>query len=144
MRQILQVVYTALTHQSAANGLGRLFADIGDPVQYFEAVKWEIFGQTAGILCIGVGKVSVGFFLLRIVRNKIQIAIIWFCVAVTIFLSVFAGIGVIVQCVPVEKSWNPMLPGECWLDFPKLGLTIGSEYYQIRRVLQRNGLTRFM
>lgn len=79
-------------------------------------------------MVIGVGKAAVGVFLLRIVRSRIQKVIILACLAITAIITLFASITVIVQCIPVEKSWNPTAPGHCWLDFSKVGYTVGCEY----------------
>lgn len=125
--QALHIVYTVFVTIASAYGLGRLFAEIGDPTIYFTAVKYELFSQVAGIMVIGVGKGAVGVFLLRIVRNAIQIWIIRGCLAITVLITLFASITVIVQCIPVEKSWNPMTPGHCWLDFSNIGYTVGCE-----------------
>ncbi|CAI7624748.1 unnamed protein product [Penicillium glandicola] len=123
---VLHIVYTAFVTEASIYGLGQLYADVGDPVIYFTAVKYELFSQVAGIMVIGVGKAAVGVFLLRIVRSKIQIWFIWACLGITAFITLFASITVIVQCIPVEKSWNPTTPGYCWLDFSKVGYTVGS------------------
>ncbi|KAF4769675.1 hypothetical protein N7455_006140 [Penicillium solitum] len=123
---VLHILYTAFVTEATVYGLGQLFADVGDPVIYFTAVKYELFSQVAGIMVIGVGKAAVGVFLLRIVRSRIQRVIIWACLAITAFITLFASITVIVQCIPVEKSWNPTTPGHCWLDFSKVGYTVGS------------------
>lgn len=88
---------------------------------------YEVFSQVAGIMVIGVGKGAVGTFLLRIVRNKIQIWFIWGCLGITTFITLFASITVVVQCFPVQKTWNPTLEGTCWLDFSKVGYTVGCE-----------------
>ncbi|KAJ5793472.1 hypothetical protein N7457_000071 [Penicillium paradoxum] len=125
----LQILYTAFVTVASVYGLGQLYADVGDPIIYFTAVKYELFSQIAGIMVIGVGKAAVGVFLLRIVRNKIQIGFIWACLAITAFITLFASITVIVQCIPVERSWNPSVPGRCWLDFSKVAYTIGCEYF---------------
>jgi hypothetical protein len=123
--QILQIVYTVFVSVATRYGLGRKFADVGNPEVYFTAVKYEVFSQVAGIMVIGVGKCAVGIFLLRIVRNKIQRTFIWAFLAGTVFITLFASITVVVQCIPVEKTWNPTVPGECWLDFSEVGLTVG-------------------
>ncbi|KAJ5519625.1 hypothetical protein N7463_000078 [Penicillium fimorum] len=122
----LHTLYTVFVTIASVYGLGKLYADVGDPSIYFTAVKYELFSQVAGIMVIGVGKAAVGVFLLRIVRNRIQIWFIWACLAITAFITLFASITVIVQCIPVEKSWNPNTPGYCWLDFSKVGYTVGS------------------
>lgn len=126
-KQILQIAYTALVTVASRYGLGQKLADVGDPVIYFTAVKYELFSQVAGIMVIGVGKSAVGMFLLRIVRNRIQIWFIRVCLAITAFITLFASITVIVQCAPVERSWNPTVKGTCWLDFSKVGYTVGCE-----------------
>lgn len=78
-------------------------------------------------MAIGIGKGAVGVFLLRIVINKIQIWFIYVCLGITTVITLFASITVIVQCSPVEKSWDPMIPGTCWLDFSNVGYTVGCE-----------------
>jgi hypothetical protein len=135
MLQALQIIYTAFVTVASVYGLGRLYADVGDPVIYSTAIMYELFSQVAGIMVIGVGKAAVGVFLLRIVRNKIQIWFIWACLGITAFITLFASITVIVQCIPVEKSWNRTAPGHCWLDFSKVGYTVGCEYPSLSKVI---------
>lgn len=74
---------------------------------------------------IGIGKWAVGTFLLRIVRNKYQIMVIWTCLAIVAVMTIFASVTVVVQCIPVEKSWDPSVPGTCWINFSNVGYTIG-------------------
>ncbi|PKS08431.1 hypothetical protein jhhlp_005142 [Lomentospora prolificans] len=123
---VLQILYTVFVTIATFYGLGRLFADVGNPEAYFTALKYEIFSQVAGLMVIGVGKCAVGVFLLRIVRNKIQTIFIWAFLAGTVFITLFSSITVVIQCIPVQKTWNPTLEGTCWLDFSKVGLTVGS------------------
>ncbi|RYP71459.1 hypothetical protein DL771_004826 [Monosporascus sp. 5C6A] len=125
---ILQIIFTALTHVSTGYGLGRLFAEVGDPETYVTAVKWELFAHVPAILMSGVSKCSVAVFLLRIIRNKLQIRLIWFFIGSTAFIAVFTSIVAIVQCEPLEKGWNRTLIGYCRFDFPKLGLFTGTWY----------------
>ncbi|KAB8260898.1 hypothetical protein BDV32DRAFT_43353 [Aspergillus pseudonomiae] len=123
---ILHILYTIFVSIGTHYGVGQLFADVGDPVTYSKATMYEVFSQVAGIMVIGVGKWAVGTFLLRIVRNKIQIWFIWGCLAITTIITLFASITVVIQCFPVQKTWNPTLEGTCWLDFSKVGYTVGS------------------
>lgn len=127
MSQALHIVYTVFVTVASHYDLGRLSTEVGDPVIYVKAVKYELFSQVAGIMVIGVGKLAVGVFLLRIVRNRIQIWFIWGCLITTVIITLFASISVVVQCVPVEKIWNPTVEGNCWLDFSKIGYTVGCE-----------------
>lgn len=123
--QAVHTLYTIFVTIATTYGLGRLFAEVGNSATYFTAVKYELFSQAAGLMSIGIGKLAVGMLLLRIVQNKTQIWFIWLCIAATVFITVFSTVTVIVQCVPVEKSWNPTVPGSCWLDFSKVGYTVG-------------------
>lgn len=127
MLQAVHLLYNIFITIATGYGLGQLVADVGDPETYFTAVKWELFGQMAGLMAIGIGKVAVGMFLVRIVRNKIQIWFIWACITITTIITVFATLMCILQCIPVEKSWNPSAPGTCWIDFFKVGYTVGCE-----------------
>ncbi|KAJ6017688.1 hypothetical protein N7451_001067 [Penicillium sp. IBT 35674x] len=123
---VLHLLYTIFVTIGTYYGLGQLYATVGDATIYYTAVKYELFSQVAGLMVIGVGKAAVGTFLLRIVRNKIHIWVIWGCLVITTVLTLFASITVIVQCVPVRKSWDPSTPGTCWLNFSNVGYTVGS------------------
>lgn len=127
MSKVLHITYTVFVTVSSVYGLGRLYAQVGDPATYSTAVMYEVFSQVAGLMVIGVGKCAVGVFLLRIVRNKIQIWFIWSFLAATVIITLFASITVVIQCLPVQKTWNPTVKGTCWLDFSKVGFTVGCE-----------------
>lgn len=115
---------------------------MGDPEAYFTALKYEIFSQVAGLMVIGVGKCAVGVFLLRIVRNKIQSIVIWAFLVGTVFITLFSSITVVVQCIPVQRTWNPTVEGTCWLDFSKVGWTVGCKCARIEtsRTLRKTDL----
>lgn len=126
--QILQIIYSAFVAAGTKYGVGRRFNDIGNPDAYFKAVELEVYSQVAGILLIGVGKCAVGIFLLRIVRNRFQKSFIWAFLAGTVGITLFASVVVVVQCYPVESTWDKRVPGTCWIDFSKVGLTVGCKY----------------
>ncbi|CAG1982985.1 unnamed protein product [Fusarium graminearum] len=123
---ILQIIYSAFVTAGTKYGVGRRFNDIGNPDAYFKAVELEVYSQVAGILLIGVGKCAVGIFLLRIVRNRFQKSFIWAFLTGTVGITLFASVVVVVQCYPVESTWDKRVPGTCWIDFSKVGLTVGS------------------
>lgn len=142
--QLVHVLYTIFVTISSVYGLGQLYVDVGDPAIYVTAVKYELFSQVAGLMVIGIGKWAVGMFLLRIVRNKVQIAMIWTCLAIISVITLFASITVVVQCIPVQKSWNPNYPGTCWIDFSKVGYTVGCKFANSQNLITcflREGLT---
>ncbi|KAM7196143.1 hypothetical protein V8F20_007178 [Naviculisporaceae sp. PSN 640] len=123
---LLHILYTIFVSVATKYGLGRLFADVGNPDVYWTAVMYEVFSQVAGLMAIGVGKLAVGTFLLRIVVSPIQRGVIWTFLGFTVFITLFASITVVVQCIPVQKTWNPTLDGYCWLNFKYVGLTVGT------------------
>jgi hypothetical protein len=135
--QTLQIIYSCFVSAGTKYGIGRLFADVGNPDAYFKAVEMEVYAQVSGILLIGVGKCAVGIFLLRIIRNKIQKWAIWTFLAGTVGITLFASVVVVVQCDPVESTWDKRIEGYCWIDFSKVGLTVGckSPYFAGRLVL---------
>ncbi|KAL4874089.1 hypothetical protein BDV12DRAFT_181942 [Aspergillus spectabilis] len=86
--QALHILYTIFVTIASHYGLGRLAAEF------------------AGIMVIGVGKLAVGMFLLRIILNKSTN-----------------------RCSPVKKSWNPTVKGTCWLDFSNISYTVGAWFF---------------
>jgi hypothetical protein len=126
--QVLQIIYSAFVSAGTKYGVGRRFNDIGNPDAYFKAVELEVYSQVAGLLLIGVGKCAVGIFLLRIVRNRFQKTFIWAFLAGTVGITLFSSIVVVVQCDPVESTWDKRIQGTCWIDFAKVGLTVGCKY----------------
>ncbi|RGP65176.1 hypothetical protein FLONG3_9316 [Fusarium longipes] len=123
---ILQIIYSAFVTAGTKYGVGRRFNDIGNPDAYFKAVELEVYSQVAGLLLIGVGKCAVGIFLLRIVRNRFQKVFIWAFLLGTVAITLFSSVVVVVQCDPVKSTWDKRINGTCWIDFSKVGLTVGS------------------
>ena len=66
------------------------------------------------LVLAAVIRMSFFFFYLRIFApsNKMRIAI-YAGMAFNIASTVSLFFGTIFQCTPVEKSWNPILPGHC-------------------------------
>jgi hypothetical protein len=79
------------------------------------SVTFDIIGQAWS-------KTSFAITILRISEGKIRI-FIWFAI---ISMNVLLGLGAMsfwVQCSPIQKSWNPLLPGTCWN--PQVGIVYG-------------------
>lgn len=70
----------------------------------------------SGVFAIGaamLSKTSFALTLLRVLFGRLR-PLLWFIVVsmnVALFLSV---LFVLIQCKPVEKGWNPTIPGSCW------------------------------
>ena len=79
----------------------------------------------AGPLAIGaamLSKTSFALTLLRVVMGRLRI-LLWAIIVsmnVALFLSVLI---LFISCKPIEKGWNPELPGKCWPSY--IGLRYG-------------------
>ncbi|PSN65310.1 hypothetical protein BS50DRAFT_496366 [Corynespora cassiicola Philippines] len=107
-------------------GIGKK-STLVDPASYSKAVMWEVIGQAICIMGIAASKASVALFLLRIVRERWHIAFLWFCIASTTTLCIITTALLFTQCKPTAFFWDRTIAGgECWLNFTKVGLTMGA------------------
>ena len=79
------------------------------------ALKWSSIAAPIGIFSGLCTRLSVCLFLLRIFHTKRRwrlslYGIMVFATAVIIPTIV----SLLAQCSPVQKLWNPLLPGSCW------------------------------
>lgn len=125
-------------------GNGRHIADLlaEDPIK---ASKWARSGRTTATsnmllqanshLAYGINalafwtftlpKLPVVALLVRLfeVRARHLGKVLWSLLAILIIWITMMTIVTFVQCNPVEKNWNPMVPGTCWN--PKIYLNLG-------------------
>ena len=93
-----------------------------DPRNLSQISYQALIGGTFSIIAVILAKMSFGMTLLRLVDGKTRY-VVWFLVLST---SIIGGIGAIflwVQCNPVVKNWQPMLPGTCW--DPRVNVNVG-------------------
>jgi hypothetical protein len=96
---------------------------------YSKAIQWEAIGQGICILGIAASKSSVALFLLRIVIKKWHIAVLWAIIALTTILCIITTTLLFLQCKPAAFLWDRTIEGGvCWLDFEKVGLTMGCTF----------------
>jgi hypothetical protein len=109
-------------------GIGKKFADV-PPADYSKAVMWEVIGQGICVMGIAASKGSVALFLLRIVVRKWHIALLWACILSTTICCIITTTLLFLQCRPSAFLWDRTIEGGiCWLDFEKVGLTMGGTY----------------
>ncbi|KPM36263.1 hypothetical protein AK830_g10288 [Neonectria ditissima] len=89
---LFMTVFAILTTLSAVHGMGQHREALDTP-QFSEAMLYLLCAQSVVSMAIGMGKVVVAVFLLRIVTAP--------CMVLSV--AVFA------QCTPVESIWNPLL-----------------------------------
>lgn len=96
---------------------------------YTMGMKYEILGQAVCIFNIITSKSAVAMFLLRIVVVKWHRALIWAGVLLTAGITTFTTVGVVIQCLPVQATWDARLTptANCWLNFPPVGITTSCE-----------------
>lgn len=70
------------------------------------SVTFDIVGQVWS-------KTSFAITMLRISKGKVRY-FIWFAIISMNVLLGLAAMSFWVQCSPIQKSWNPLLPGTCW------------------------------
>jgi len=67
----------------------------------------------ASVIAVAISKTSFGLTLFRLTDGWMR----WLVVALLVLLNVthcFGALSFWVSCNPPAKTWNPMLPGECW------------------------------
>ena len=79
------------------------------------ALKWSSIAAPIGIVAGLCTRLSICLFLLRIFRAKRQwrrglYAVMVFAIAIIVPTIV----SLLAQCSPVQKLWDPLLPGSCW------------------------------
>ena len=85
------------------------------------AALWEIIILVTSVMTSAFSKASVAFFLLRIMTQKWLRWTLWWYAVSNGILCVITAFLVVLQCHPVHKAWNPMVPGHCFINMVVLG-----------------------
>ncbi|KAI5927226.1 hypothetical protein F4810DRAFT_649833 [Camillea tinctor] len=123
---VLLLLFTAFCSESTAYGLGRKMAEINDLDSYVTAAKYEVIGQSFAILVVGISKTAVACFLLRIMIERWHKVVLWLCIISINGISLFCTVAIFIQCIPLERVWNPTADGYCWLNFTAVGIATAS------------------
>ena len=103
---------------SCVYGLGN-HIELISPPHLIEALEWSWWGQIIVIQAIGFGKIAVIAFLLRIqdrTQSRKTTILVWFLYFIgisNIIININQMILILLQCSPVQKLWNPQMPGTC-------------------------------
>lgn len=95
-------------------------------------LKYDEFSPVLTILSVTFTRVSICFFLLRIVasgqrwQRRTWTCGLYAIMAFSIVTGVPTAIVTISQCKPIAKLWDPLLPGTCWS--PNVALYFGDFY----------------
>ncbi|KAH9907282.1 hypothetical protein F4778DRAFT_799605 [Xylariomycetidae sp. FL2044] len=108
-------------------GFGKMSYDI-DPAAFPRILlSLYIYGLWTN-LAAALSKMSFGLTLLRISGGWMR-AVVWF---IMISVNLAFGTGIVInwaQCTPVEKNFNPFLPGQCWPPSLIIGYNIFTAAY---------------
>lgn len=108
------------------------------PSQIVETAKWTTSTEVQNLIGVYFVKVSVAFFVLRMISGTHRI--MWrFLVGFMIVLSVLMVANVLLiclQCIPMQKIWNPELTGRCIApsDVEKISKAFSGKSPQSKRV----------
>lgn len=111
---VLFTIYCACQLGGAVHGTGRHRSELTDQNAQI-ALRYWFFCEIFYTLSTSVLKISIGFFLLRIAINPIQVWIIRILMVCSAVLGVTYCCVVIFQCNPVSFWWdlNPNHTGKC-------------------------------
>ena len=96
-------------------GLGRHDIYIGEP-NAIETLKWNQLARLTFIPTVALVKMSICFFLLRILdpRSHPHFRIyIWLVMGASVITNIILLIVWAIQCIPLDAVWDPHIEGQC-------------------------------
>ncbi|KAI9760802.1 MAG: hypothetical protein M4579_001432 [Chaenotheca gracillima] len=111
---ILAVISGAMISKGVADGFGRHIISLA-PEKAGQAIKYAYLAQTPNAMAQCFGRMSFAWFLVRVIgvtktRRWILYSIMAGQFVINVmFISVNLG-----NCRPINKYWNPLIPGSCW------------------------------
>lgn len=107
------LVFTASIQVAVYYGLGQSFwtLEIADSSN---AIFWTYVANTFAITGNAMAKLSMGFFLLRVVQLRGQKIALWVLITVTAGTSFALTVMLWNQTTPVKASWDPLRTPGTW------------------------------
>jgi hypothetical protein len=110
---VLLVAFTACIQVAARYGLGVSFWTLSLD-DSSNAILWTYIANTFAVTGNALAKLSLGFFLLRVVPLRSQKAALWALIFVTAATSIALVIMLWNQTTPVKASWDPLRTPGTW------------------------------
>ncbi|KAL2807768.1 hypothetical protein BJX63DRAFT_436757 [Aspergillus granulosus] len=105
---------TALSTISAHHGTGRHAVDLSQ-YQTIQSTKFNWLSQGFHVMSTNWGKVSVGFFLLRIIgKVKHHRPVMYGGIVLLTVINSVCVYTIYGQCSPTSKLWDTSVKGRCW------------------------------
>ncbi|TLD05449.1 uncharacterized protein PgNI_09238 [Pyricularia grisea] len=126
---ILLLACTIMVHVSVLYGLGQSQDAIWDdsPDRLTKCLLYLIVAQIFGVSTMGVAKVSLGLFLLRLVTKPWHRWAIWAAIAALLVDTAVCAFAFAFQCTPPAFLWDKTIPGgSCPLPITPFAIALGT------------------
>ena len=110
---VLLVAFTASIQVSVYYGLGTSFWTLSLD-DSSNAILWTYISNSFAVTANAMAKLSLGFFLLRVVQHSSQKTALWSLILVTAATSVALVVMLWNQTTPVKASWDPLRTPGTW------------------------------
>ncbi|KAK3315652.1 hypothetical protein B0H66DRAFT_347873 [Apodospora peruviana] len=107
------LVFAATLHVSVHYGLGRSLWGLSLD-DSSNAIFWSFVANTFAVTGNAMAKLSMGFFLLRVVQLRGQKVVLWVLIIVTAGTSIALVIMLWNQTTPRKMSWDPLRTHGTW------------------------------
>ena len=95
-------------------GIGRHVYYLPDPETTLPKVAlWTLIETVLIIIGTNMVKVSMLIFVLRIQNSKRLKYVLWSAIWIMFAVNLGTVITLLAQCTPLQKLWNPSIPGYC-------------------------------
>jgi hypothetical protein len=79
-----------------------------------EAMKWSWASNAPASFGFYLSKLSVAFFLLRLVPHRKTAGFIYVVIGALTIAQIYLTITLTGSCAPLRRVWNWHVPGTCW------------------------------
>ncbi|KAK0614370.1 hypothetical protein B0T14DRAFT_570311 [Immersiella caudata] len=122
---IFLLVFTACIQVAVHYGLGRSFWTLSLD-DSSSAILWTYIANTFAITGNAMAKLSMGFFLLRVVQLRGQKIALWLLIIVTSGTSIALVVMLWNQTTPIKASWDPLrTPGKWNIQIQPMSVGLG-------------------
>ncbi|KAF2006844.1 hypothetical protein P154DRAFT_480599 [Amniculicola lignicola CBS 123094] len=118
----LEIVAVVYVYQTALHGQGKHVWDPSMTPANLSAYFKELwFAQLFNIYAMAAVKGSIAAYLLMLDFSKTFRIMVWISLFIHITTNfIYPSVILFGECAPIAKHWNPMLPGYCWRDTPRV------------------------
>jgi hypothetical protein len=88
--------------------------DVSPDLEKLERIgMFNIIASVLLTFAVAWSKTSFAVTLLRLIQGRLRWLLWTVLITVNLFMGI-TGILVLASCSPIEKTWNPLIPGRCW------------------------------